>query len=71
LSKQSKKVKKADIAEKVAMGRVEKFYKESCLVEQVFVKDSKKTITDLLKEISSEIGEEFKINRFERISIGE
>jgi len=63
--------KKADIAEKVAMGRVEKFYKESCLVEQVFVKDSKKTITDLLKEISSEIGEEFKINRFERISIGE
>jgi elongation factor Ts len=63
--------KKADIAEKVAMGRIEKFYKESCLVEQVFVKDSKKTITDLLKEISSEIGEEFKINRFERISIGE
>lgn len=63
--------KKADIAEKVAMGRVEKFYKESCLIEQVFVKDSKKTITDLLKEISSEIGEEFKINRFERISIGE
>lgn len=63
--------KKADIAEKVAMGRVEKFYKENCLTEQVFVKDSKKTISDLLKDISSEIGEEFKINRFERISIGE
>jgi len=63
--------KKADIAEKVAMGRVEKFYKESCLVEQVVVKESKKTITDLLIEISSAIGEEFKINRFERISIGE
>lgn len=63
--------KKQDIAEKVALGRVEKFYKESCLIEQVFVKDSKKTITDLLKEISKEIGSEFTINRFERIAIGE
>lgn len=59
--------KKADIAEKVALGRVEKFYKESCLIEQVFVKDSKKTISDLMKEIGSDV----KINRFERIAIGE
>lgn len=63
--------KNPDIAEKVAMGRVEKFYKENCLVEQVFVKDSKKTILDILNDISKEIGEDFKINRFTRIAIGE
>jgi len=63
--------KKPEIAEKVALGRVEKFYKENCLIEQVFVKDSKKSVSDVLSEISKEIGEEVKINRFERIAIGE
>jgi elongation factor Ts len=63
--------KNPDIAEKVALGRVEKFYKENCLVEQVFVKDSKKSVSDVLAEISKEIGEEVKINRFARIAIGE
>lgn len=63
--------KKPEIAEKVALGRVEKFYKENCLIEQVFVKDSKKSVSDILSEISKEIGEEVKINRFERIAIGE
>lgn len=63
--------KKPEIAERVALGKVEKFYKENCLVEQVFVKDSKKTVSDVLAEISKEIGEEVKINRFARIAIGE
>lgn len=63
--------KNPDIAEKIALGRVEKFYKENCLVEQVFVKDSKKTVSDVLTEISKEIGEDFKINKFARIAIGE
>lgn len=63
--------KKPEIAERVALGKVEKFYKENCLIEQVFVKDSKKTVSDVLAEISKEIGEEVKINRFARIAIGE
>ena len=63
--------KKPEIAEKVALGRVEKFYKENCLIEQVFVKDSKKSVSDVLAEISKETGEDLKINRFARIAIGE
>lgn len=63
--------KKPEIAERVAEGRVEKFYKENCLLEQVFVKDSKKTITDVLKEVSNQAGKEVKILEFVRISIGE
>lgn len=63
--------KKPEIAERVALGKVEKFYKENCLIEQVFVKDSKKSVSDVLAEISKEIGDEVKINRFVRIAIGE
>lgn len=62
--------KPADIAEKVALGRVNKFYKENCLVEQQFVKDGNKTVADVVKEISSKIGEDVKINQFLRFSIG-
>ncbi|MDC1068314.1 translation elongation factor Ts [Candidatus Kapabacteria bacterium] len=63
--------KPSEIADRVAHGRVEKFYKESCLIEQVFVKDSKKTIADIVKQISDQAGEEVKITEFSRISIGE
>jgi elongation factor Ts len=63
--------KKADIAEKIAQGRLEKFYTESCLVEQAFVKDSSITIADVLKKISEFSGSEVKINRFLRYALGE
>lgn len=62
--------KPADIAEKVAEGRINKFYKENCLVEQQYVKDGNMTINDVLKKISEKVGEEVKINQFVRYSIG-
>lgn len=62
--------KPADIAEKVAQGRINKFYKENCLVEQQFVKDGTLTVNDVLKKISAEAGEDVKINQFIRYSIG-
>jgi elongation factor Ts len=62
--------KPADIAEKVAEGRINKFYKENCLVEQQFVKDGTITVNDVLKKISAQVGEEVKINQFVRYSIG-
>jgi elongation factor Ts len=62
--------KPADIAERVAEGRINKFYKENCLVEQQYVKDGSMTITDVLKQISEKAGEEVKINQFIRYSIG-
>lgn len=58
--------KKPEIAEKVAQGRVEKYYKEFCLIEQQFVKDPSKTVTDIVKEISADA----KINKFVRVAIG-
>lgn len=58
--------KNPDIAEKIASGRVEKFYKEQCLVEQMFIKDSTKNINEVVKQISPTIS----INNFVRIAIG-
>ncbi len=58
--------KKPEIAERVAQGRVEKFYKENCLIEQAFVKDGNKTVADILKDIDANA----KINNFYRVSIG-
>lgn len=59
--------KKPEIAQKVAEGRVEKFYQEFCLVEQTFVKDSGKTVTDVLKEIGNGVD----AVRFRRYFLGE
>ena len=63
--------KKPEIAEKIAAGRLEKFFQEQCLVEQTFVKDPNNTIADLLKEIAQEAGTEVKIIRFRRYFLGE
>ena len=63
--------KKPEIAERVATGRLEKFFQEACLVEQAFVKDSAKTIKDVVKEISNEYGKEVKVNKFLRFFLGE
>jgi len=63
--------KKEEIAERIAQGKLEKYYTDACLVEQAFVKDNKKTVGDVLKDISKEVGEEVKINKFYRFAIGE
>jgi len=63
--------KKEEIAEKIAQGRLEKFYSESCLIEQSFVKDGSMTVTDVLKKISEITGTEVKVNRFVRFALGE
>ncbi len=62
--------KPADIAERIAEGRINKFYKENCLIEQQFVKDGNITVSDVLKQISDNAGEEVKVNQFVRYSIG-
>ncbi len=63
--------KKPEIAEKIATGKLEKFYQENCLLEQTFVKDGNKTITDVMKEISAECGSEVSILSFRRYFLGE
>lgn len=59
------------IAEKIAHGRLEKFYQEVCLLEQSFIKDSSKTVQDLLNEATAKIGENIRVSRFQTFHLGE
>jgi len=59
------------IVEKMVEGRMNKYYEENCLMEQAFVKDPDKSITTLLNEKISAIGEKISIRRFVRYELGE
>lgn len=59
------------IVDKMVMGRVNKYYKEVCLLEQVWVKNADYTITKYLQEESTKLGAEIKITRFVRFERGE
>ena len=63
--------KKPEIAEKIAKGRLDKFYQEVCLMEQSFIKDSGKTIKDLIDEAIGRTGEKITVRRFRRYHLGE
>ena len=63
--------KPESIADKIVEGKLNKFFKQSTLMTQQFVKDSDKTIQDLITEVSSRTGEKIEIARFYRIKIGE
>jgi len=59
------------IVDKMVEGRIDKYYKELCLLEQPFIKDPDKTIQQLLTEKISTIGENINIRRFVRFERGE
>jgi elongation factor Ts len=59
------------IVEKMVEGRIDKFYKEICLLEQPFIKDPDKTVQQLLTENVAAIGENINIRRFVRFERGE
>ena len=63
--------KPAAIVDRMVEGRVQKYYKDVCLMEQDFVKDPSKTITQLLNETISAIGEKIAVRRFVRYEMGE
>ena len=63
--------KPENIINKMVEGRIEKFYAESCLLEQHYIKDSERKVSDLLTEAVSTLGENIVINRFVRYAIGE
>lgn len=63
--------KPAQIIEKMVEGRVKKYYEDVCLMNQSFVKDSSKTIKDVLTEATLKIGEKISIRRFVRYELGE
>jgi len=59
------------IVDKIATGRLEKFYQEVCLTEQIFIKDSGKTIKEYLNETGARAGKPVTVKRFVRFHLGE
>lgn len=59
------------IAEKIIQGRLEKYFQDICLMEQAFVKDSDRTIEDLVTELSAKVGEKVSIARFVCFRLGD
>ncbi|MDX1358419.1 MAG: translation elongation factor Ts [Clostridia bacterium] len=59
------------IVDKIIEGRIDKYFKQICLNEQPFIKDSDKTVTELTTELIAKIGENIKIRRFTRYEMGE
>jgi len=62
--------KPANMVEKIVDGKLNKFFAESCLISQGFVKEPKQTITELLEAIAKPMGETFAIKRFTRYQLG-
>lgn len=63
--------KPAHIAEKIATGKMEKFYSETVLLEQPYIREPEKTVKDYLTEIVAKVGENINIRRYVRYQIGE
>ena len=69
---QAKEMAKPESAwPKIVEGKLEKFYQESCLLEQAFIRDASVTIKDLLADKITRIGENFRIRRFTRYQLGQ
>ena len=60
-----------NIIEKMVEGRINKFYQESCLMDQTYIKNPDQKVTDLITETISTLGENISINRYIRFAIGE
>ena len=63
--------KPAPIIEKIVEGKLEKYFKENCLKEQIFIKNNSKNINQLLLELIAKLGENIVIKRFARFQLGE
>ncbi len=59
------------LLDRIADGKIERYLKDSCLLLQPFIKDSDKTVRDLLTDAVAKIGENIQIGRFVRFAVGE
>lgn len=59
------------VIDRMVEGRIEKFYKETCLLEQPFIKDTTKTVQDIINENIMKLGENITVRRFARFEVGE
>lgn len=63
--------KGADIVDRIVQGKIEKYYQETCLLEQPFVRDQEITVADLINQKVATIGENIQVRRFTRYVLGE
>lgn len=63
--------KPAAVVTKIVDGKIEKFYKEVCLLEQAYVRDPNKTVSDLIGEAGLQMREKIDVRRFVRFQLGE
>ena len=63
--------KPENIIEKMVEGRMSKFFQENCLMEQAYIKDSEKKVSELLTESIATLGENITISRYTRFAVGE
>ncbi len=66
-----KEGKPENILDKIAQGKLNKYYQENCLIEQAFIKDNSKSVGDLLKEFNSKHGTNAVIKLFHRFHLGD
>ena len=59
------------VIDRIVDGRLEKYYGENCLLEQSFIRDTAKTVEQLVKEMVARTGENIVVRRFSRFQIGE
>jgi elongation factor Ts len=59
------------VVDKIVEGRINKYLSEVCLVEQAFVKDSDRSVGDLLRDVGAEVGAEIAVNGYQRFKLGE
>lgn len=65
----AKQNKPEDIQEKIIKGKLQKYFEEVCLLNQIFIKDDSKKIQDLLDEATAKIGEKIEVGKFYRLII--
>jgi len=63
--------KPAAVIERIVEGKLEKFYSETCLLEQPFIREPGKTIDQIVKEVVARTGENIVVRRFARFQVGE
>jgi elongation factor Ts len=61
--------KQANIIEKIIQGKLNKYYQDVCLTKQLFIKDDKKTVEELIREYVVKLGENIKIKDFKKLSL--
>lgn len=59
------------VVDRIVEGKMDKYYSENCLLEQIYVKDNKKSIQDIINEKIAKIGEKMTVRRFARYALGE